>query len=70
MITLGLNGWKERGHDGGASILENGRLTYAVEEEKLIGLRHAYDRTPNESISLILKERNLKLDDIDVFSIG
>lgn len=70
MIILGLNGWKERGHDGGASILENGRLTYAVEEEKLIGLRHAYDRTPNESISLILKERNLKLDDIDVFSIG
>lgn len=70
MIILGLNGWTERGHDGGASILENGKLTYAIEEEKLIGLRHAYDRIPNQSISLILKERNLQLDDIDVFSIG
>lgn len=70
MIILGLNGWYERGHDGGASILENGKLTYAIEEEKIIGKRHAYDRIPKESIDLILKERNLTLDNIDKISIG
>lgn len=70
MIILGLNGWTERGHDGGASILENGKLTYAIEEEKLIGLRHAYDRIPSESIKLILKARQLTLDDMDIISIG
>ena len=70
MIILGLNGWTERGHDGGASILEDGRLTYALEEEKLIGVRHAYDQIPKQSIRMVLEKRKLQLDDIDVFSIG
>ncbi len=70
MKVLGLNGWKERGHDGGASLIVDGKLVYAIEEEKLIGRRHAYDTLPHESIKKCLEYGNLTLDDIDEFDIG
>lgn len=70
MNVLGLNGWLERGHDGGASIIVNGKLVFAIEEEKLIGKRHAYDKLPINSINECLKAANLTLDDIDKFCFG
>ena len=70
MKILGLNGWKTRGHDGGASLIIDGKLIAAVEEEKLIGFRHAYDTLPIESINFVLSSNNLKLDDIDKIVIG
>lgn len=70
MNVIGLNGWSERGHDGGASIIVDGKLLFAIEEEKLIGKRHAYDKLPIESIKACLKETNLSLDDIDKFVFG
>lgn len=70
MKVLGLNGWKERGHDGGASLIVDGKLVYAIEEEKLIGKRHAYDTLPHESIKKCLEYANLELGDIDEFDIG
>ena len=42
MKVLGINGWSERGHDGGASLIVDGKLLFSVEEEKLICKRHAY----------------------------
>ncbi len=70
MKVLGLNGWTERGHDGGASLIVDGKLVFSVEEEKLIGKRHAYDRLPLESIKVCLKYGNLTLEEIDKFIIG
>ncbi len=70
MKVLGLNGWTERGHDGGASLIVDGKLIYAVEEERLTRLKHAYDTIPNKSIEHALNFANLKLDDIDKFYIG
>ncbi len=70
MKILGINGWTERGHDGGASFLENGKLKFAIEEERLIGIRHAYDRVPYESIKLICEKENISINDIDKIAIG
>ena len=70
MKVLGLNGWKERGHDGGASLIVDGKLIFSIEEEKLIGKRHAYDTLPLESIKACLKHGNLTLEEIDKFIIG
>lgn len=70
MKILGLNGWTTRGHDGGATLLIDGKLVSAVEEEKLIGFRHAYDTLPIESINYVLETNGLKLDDIDIISVG
>lgn len=70
MKILGINGWTERGHDGGASFLENGKLKFAIEEERLIGIRHAYDRVPYESIKVICEKENISINDIDKIAIG
>lgn len=70
MKILGINGWTERGHDGGASLLIDGKLKFAIEEERLVGIRHAYDSVPLESIKLICSSENINIDDIDVIAIG
>lgn len=70
MKILGINGWTERGHDGGASLLVDGKLRFAVEEERLVGIRHAYDRIPYESIKLICNKECINIDDIDKIAIG
>lgn len=70
MKVLGLNGWTERGHDGGASLIVDGKLIFSVEEEKLIGKRHAYDTLPLESIKVCLNYGNLSMEDIDKIVIG
>lgn len=70
MKVLGINGWSERGHDGGASLIVDGELLFSVEEEKLICKRHAYDTIPLESIKACLNYGNLSMDDIDRVVIG
>lgn len=70
MKVLGLNGWTERGHDGGASLIVDGKLMFSIEEERLTGVRHAYDTIPKKSIDESLKYCNLTIDDIDKFVIG
>ncbi len=70
MKILGLNGWTERGHDGGAALLIDGKLCFAIEEERLTKQRHAYDTKPTLSIEACLNATSMCLDDIDYFSIG
>ena len=70
MKVLGLNGWTERGHDGGASLIVDGKLVFSVEEERLSRSRHAYDSIPKNSIKEALEFANLSLDDIDKFVFG
>ena len=70
MKVLGLNGWTERGHDGGATLIIDGNLVFSVEEERLTGVRHPYDSIPTKSINACLKYANLTLDDIDKFIFG
>lgn len=70
MKILGINGWIERGHDGGAALLEDGKLKFAIEEERLIGIRHAYDRIPYESIRMICEKEKISIEDINIIAIG
>lgn len=70
MKILGLNGWTVRGHDGGASLLVDGKLKFAIEEERLVGIRHAYDMIPKKSIEMILDREQISMNDIDKVAIG
>ena len=70
MKVIGLNGYTDRGHDGGASLIVDGKLVFCIEEERLTRQRHAYDSLPNNSIKACLEYGNLSLDDIDKFVIG
>lgn len=70
MKILGLNGWTVRGHDGGAALLVDGKLKFAIEEERLVGIRHAYDMMPKKSIEVICEYEDISIDDIDKIVIG
>ena len=61
MIIMGLNGWTERGHDAGASLIIDGNLVFAIEEEKIIRKRYAYDCKPINSIRACLEYSHINL---------
>ena len=60
MRILGLNG----NDDSGVSLLEGGKIKYAVNEERLNRIK-LYKGFPSKSIKLTLEENKLKADDID-----
>lgn len=70
MLILGVNGWFERGHDASACLVENGKLLFAVEEEKLIRDKHAYDQLPTHSIACCLDSQGLSVNDLDYIAVG
>ncbi len=72
MKILGINAspWLNVGHDASAALVIDGKLKFAIEEERLIRKKRAYDSLPLLSIKACLDNQNLELDDIDyiVFS--
>ena len=51
-------------HDSSTSLLKNGEIVSAVQEERFSRIKH--DKSfPVESIKYILSENNIKLGDID-----
>ena len=61
MNILGLNAY---GHDSAVSLLQNGELTFAVEEERLNRKKHSGE-FPLRSIEEAFKFANIKISDID-----
>lgn len=70
MIILGVNGWYERGHDACACLVENGQLITAVEEERLIHHKHAYDTMPFNAIGWCLSQQSISVDELDAVAVG
>lgn len=73
-LILGINGWIESSHDASATLIEvtkeSCRIIAAIEEEKVIGIKCAYDRLPIHSIRQILDLASLIPDDIDEIVFG
>lgn len=53
------------GHDTSAAIAKNGKIIAAVEEERLIRMKHAVGVFPIRSISYCLKEAGIGFSDLD-----
>jgi carbamoyltransferase len=70
MNILGLNGWKVRSHDAAACIVKDGRLIFAVEEERITRKKHSFDLPPIQSTLHALQYSNLTIDDIDLITFG
>ena len=51
-------------HDSSASLIKNGDIIHAVQEERFSRIKHD-SSFPAKSINYILKEENLKLQEID-----
>ena len=72
MKILGISGSLNypKNHDSSAALVVDGKLIANYEDERFTGSKHSVDfRFPTTSIRRILKENNLKLDDIDYIGI-
>jgi len=73
-LILGINGWIERRHDASAALIEvtkySCRILGALEEEKVIRIKRAYDMFPTKSIQCLLNMFGLAPEDIDEIAIG
>ena len=67
MLILGINGGFRSGYqDTSAVLVKNGKVLYAVEEERWNRVKHAPGQIPEKSIQWILKQEKLSLKDIDL----
>jgi carbamoyltransferase len=58
------------GRDPSACLLQDGRITAFVEEERLIRYKHATNVFPIRSIETVLHQGGLTLADVDAFAMG
>jgi carbamoyltransferase len=65
MNILGISGST---HDSSASLIINGNIFMAVEEERITRLKHARGQKPIHAIETILKRANLRPEEIDLVS--
>ena len=57
------------GHSAAAVLIEDNKLLFAIEEEKLTRIK-GHITFPSKSIEYILNKRNLKPEDIDFVALG
>ncbi len=72
MKILGINGcgWLNVAHDASAVFLDNGKLKWAVEEERFIRQKRAYDKKPFNAIKFCLEQEEINLDDVDIIAFS
>ena len=67
MLVLGINSAFRHGyHDCAASLIRNGRVVYAIEEERLNRIKHAPGQLPERAVQWILDKEGISLRDIDL----
>lgn len=64
VTVLGVND----GHDAGAAIVRNGKVLAAIQEERLVNVKH-YSGVPRESIKAVLKVAKIHPSEIDIIAI-
>lgn len=73
-LILGVNGWSNEGHDASAALIhidgDSCEVLGALEEEKVIEQKCAYDVFPVESIRILLESFHLTPEDIDHIAYG
>jgi|TARA_Y100000310_G_scaffold311808_1_gene358461 carbamoyltransferase len=72
MKVLGINGcgWLNIAHDASAVFLDKGKLKWAVEEERFIRQKRAYDKKPFNAIKFCLEQEEISLDDVDIIAFS
>jgi len=66
MYVLGISGGVRQGlQDGSASLLKDGKVIAAVEEERLARVKHAPGYLPEKAVRFVLDKANIELKDVD-----
>jgi carbamoyltransferase len=67
MIVLGIVGGPRIGYqDPGATLVRDGRVAAAVEEERLVRQKHAAGLMPERSMRWALASQGLRIEDVDL----
>src|ERR1700686_593519 len=67
VIVLGISGGVRHGaQDGAAALLRDGQLVAAIEEERLLGMKHAVGLLPEKAIRACLQVAGTSLKDVDL----
>lgn len=73
-IVLGINGWQEEGHDAAAAFVDISsgrcRILGALEEEKVICEKCAYDRLPVQAVGELMRYLGIRSRDIHQIVFG
>jgi len=70
VIILGVNGWKDQGHDASACLIRNNKIVAFAEEERFSRKRYAFDSFPENSIAFCLQKGEIGVDQIDYVAYG
>jgi carbamoyltransferase len=66
MYFLGISGGVLIGNqDGAAALMQDGKIIAAVEEERLMKVKHASGRLPRRAIAYCLKQADITIRDVD-----
>ncbi|MBS3105104.1 hypothetical protein J4234_02510 [Candidatus Woesearchaeota archaeon] len=72
-FILGIQGWKTRSHDASACLLKctNGKveIVAAAEEERFIGIKHAYDTFPVHAVTFCLDFAGIAPQDLSAVAM-
>ena len=65
MYIIGISsGLKHGHHDGGAVLMQDGKLIAASEEERFTLAKHARGELPRRAIQFCLDTAGIKMDDV------
>lgn len=65
IYILGVSGSFTVNHDGAAVLIKNSKIIAAVEEERLIRVKHAPGQFPKKSIQFCLKKAGISIKEVD-----
>jgi len=73
-LILGINGWQVRGHDASAALIKcktDGlvEIVAAAEEERFLGVKHAYDTLPLQAVQFCLDFAGIKAEDLSAVAV-
>ena len=73
-FILGVNGWNVRGHDASAALIKcktEGlvEIVAAAEEERFLGVKHAYDTLPLHAVQFCLDSAGIKAEDLSAVAV-
>lgn len=69
MLILGISGnFYRESADASATLIEDGRVIAAAEEERFTRVKHAPSRLPENAIQFCLKQAGISIEDVDVLA--
>ena len=65
-----LLGYSGLNHDSAVALLEDGKLVFACESEKIRRAKHEVSPFPDQAVRRLLSVTGLELGDIDAFAVN